>query len=368
MRELPLNGRNFEQLTLLARGVSTYPAGGSSALTSVANAYSIAGARPEGYANMLDGEDMLNWWQRKAGGDVTGRSLGIEAIAEFQTLTGAYVADTGNNRVLGFIDARRVGVDAPSLLTQKADLVIGQPDLQRVLPNYSPSNHFSSDAQTPNNTGFYAAGTGNDPVALAPGMLALLGRYGSNFSLAAASTQSPPWSTNGLNDVEVVVNGVPAAIFRLDQAVVYFQVPYAAPTSGTTDFVVLRPSTGQILAAANFAMQSATPGFYTSNQQGAGQRLRQRRMVVSIAAATPPKPATLSPCGYLAPDSSPTWRMARLPAPRFRRRYHRKCSSACRRLLISNTPAFRPNTPACGRSTYGRRQLFLPDLLPSSSR
>jgi len=57
MRELPLNGRNFEQLILLARGVSTYPAGGSSALTSVANAYSIAGARPEGYANMLDGED-----------------------------------------------------------------------------------------------------------------------------------------------------------------------------------------------------------------------------------------------------------------------------------------------------------------------
>ena len=70
MRELPLNGRNFEQLILLAPGVSTHPAGGSSALTSVANAYSIAGTRPEGYANMLDGEDMLNWWQRNAGGEV----------------------------------------------------------------------------------------------------------------------------------------------------------------------------------------------------------------------------------------------------------------------------------------------------------
>ncbi|HSR06043.1 MAG TPA: carboxypeptidase regulatory-like domain-containing protein, partial [Bryobacteraceae bacterium] len=97
MRELPLNGRNFEQLILLAPGVSTYPAGGSSALTSVANAYSIAGTRPEGYANMLDGEDMLNWWQRNAGGDVTGTSLGIEAIAEFQTLTGTYGAQFGGN-------------------------------------------------------------------------------------------------------------------------------------------------------------------------------------------------------------------------------------------------------------------------------
>ncbi|HVX57889.1 MAG TPA: carboxypeptidase-like regulatory domain-containing protein, partial [Candidatus Saccharimonadales bacterium] len=64
VRELPLNGRDFEQLILLAPGVSSYPAGGSSALTSVANAYSISGARPEGYANLLDGEDMLNWWQR----------------------------------------------------------------------------------------------------------------------------------------------------------------------------------------------------------------------------------------------------------------------------------------------------------------
>ncbi len=97
MRELPLNGRNFEQLILLAPGVSTYPAGGSSALTSVANAYSIAGARPEGYANTLDGEDMLNWWQRNAGGNVTGTSLGIDSIAEFQTITGTFGAQYGGN-------------------------------------------------------------------------------------------------------------------------------------------------------------------------------------------------------------------------------------------------------------------------------
>ncbi|MBV9770615.1 MAG: TonB-dependent receptor [Bryobacterales bacterium] len=97
MRELPLNGRDWEQLILLAPGVTSYPAGGSSALTSVANAYSIAGTRPEGYSNMLDGEDVLNWWQRNAGGDVTGTSLGIDAIAEFQTLTGTYGAQYAGN-------------------------------------------------------------------------------------------------------------------------------------------------------------------------------------------------------------------------------------------------------------------------------
>jgi len=97
MRELPLNGRDWEQLILLAPGVSTYPSGGNSALTSVANAYSIAGTRPEGYSNTLDGEDMLNWWQRNAGGDVTGTTLGIDAIAEFQTLTGTYSAQYAGN-------------------------------------------------------------------------------------------------------------------------------------------------------------------------------------------------------------------------------------------------------------------------------
>ncbi len=97
MRELPLNGRDWEQLILLAPGVSTYPSGGNSALTSVANAYSISGTRPEGYSNQLDGEDMLNWWQRNAGGDVTGTTLGIDAIAEFQTLTGTYGAQNSGN-------------------------------------------------------------------------------------------------------------------------------------------------------------------------------------------------------------------------------------------------------------------------------
>jgi hypothetical protein len=97
MRELPLNGRDWEQLLLLAPGVVSYPQGGSSALTSVANAYSISGTRPEGYANLLDGEDMVNWWQRNAGGDVTGTTLGIDSIAEFQTLTGTYGAQYAGN-------------------------------------------------------------------------------------------------------------------------------------------------------------------------------------------------------------------------------------------------------------------------------
>src|SRR5438105_3340833 len=97
MRELPLNGRNFEQLILLAPGALSYPAGGSSALVGRAATYSISGSRPEGYAILLDGENIQNWWQRGTGAAVTGTSLGIEAITEFQTLTNTYSAEFGGN-------------------------------------------------------------------------------------------------------------------------------------------------------------------------------------------------------------------------------------------------------------------------------
>ena len=97
MRELPLNGRNFEQLVLLAPGAISYPAGGSSALVGRAATYSISGSRPEGYAILLDGENIQNWWQRGTGAAVTGTSLGIEAIAEFQTLTNTYSAEFSGN-------------------------------------------------------------------------------------------------------------------------------------------------------------------------------------------------------------------------------------------------------------------------------
>ncbi len=97
MRELPLNGRNFEQLILLAPGAISYPAGGSSALIGRASTFSVSGARPEGHAILLDGENIQDWWQRGSGAQVTGTSLGVEAIAEFQTLTNTYSAEYGGN-------------------------------------------------------------------------------------------------------------------------------------------------------------------------------------------------------------------------------------------------------------------------------
>src|SRR5260370_37591154 len=97
MRELPLNGRNFEQLILLAPGAISYPAGGSSPFVCRAATFSVSGARPEGHAILLHGENLQDWRQRGSGANVSDTSQRIEAISEFQTLTITYIAEFGCN-------------------------------------------------------------------------------------------------------------------------------------------------------------------------------------------------------------------------------------------------------------------------------
>ena len=96
MRDLPLNGRNFEQLIQLAPGVATQTAFQRSGFQGRADQYSVAGSRPEGQAILLDDENLQTYWN-KGMGSITGNSLGIEAIAEFQTLTNTFSAQFGGN-------------------------------------------------------------------------------------------------------------------------------------------------------------------------------------------------------------------------------------------------------------------------------
>lgn len=96
MVDLPLNGRNFQQLITLAPGVQV----AQTATTSFygkGDTYSIAGGRPEGQAYLLDGTDITNFFNHGTGGGSLGTALGIDAIGEFQTLTNTYSAQFGGN-------------------------------------------------------------------------------------------------------------------------------------------------------------------------------------------------------------------------------------------------------------------------------
>ncbi len=104
MRELPLNGRNFEQLLTLAPGVATIaPAFNvvTGRLYGMMNNYSVSGSRPTGQMFLLDNTDIRDFWEHATGSGYGGTSLGVEAIGEFQVLTNSYTAEfAGNGAVI----------------------------------------------------------------------------------------------------------------------------------------------------------------------------------------------------------------------------------------------------------------------------
>jgi len=97
MRELPLNGRNVEQLLLLASGVSIYQSILAGAFYGTAPTYSVSGSRPNGQAQLLDGTNIQDYFNRGSGAGVVGTSMGVDAIAEFRVLTNTYSAQYGGN-------------------------------------------------------------------------------------------------------------------------------------------------------------------------------------------------------------------------------------------------------------------------------
>jgi hypothetical protein len=96
MRDLPLDGRNYEELIALAPGVTPAGAPGGTIYGNGVD-FSIAGARTEGEEFLLDHTNISDFWNHQAGSGALGTSLGIEAIQEFSVLTNTYSAQFGGN-------------------------------------------------------------------------------------------------------------------------------------------------------------------------------------------------------------------------------------------------------------------------------
>jgi len=94
IRDLPLNGRSFQQLALLQPGVQAALAAGNDVVGGRTPKISINGARPEHNSFLLDGTDINNVYN-KTPGSAAGVLLGVEAVLEFQVLTNAYSAEFG---------------------------------------------------------------------------------------------------------------------------------------------------------------------------------------------------------------------------------------------------------------------------------
>jgi hypothetical protein len=99
MRDLPLNGRDFEELILLAPGVVNNNGAGAlkNSFTGNSNYWSVSGSRSNGQGELLDGTDIQNYQNRGAGSGILGTTLGVDSISEFQMLTNTYGAQYGGN-------------------------------------------------------------------------------------------------------------------------------------------------------------------------------------------------------------------------------------------------------------------------------
>jgi hypothetical protein len=103
VRDLPLEGRNYESLISLAPGVLSIAANAGvtgAAFYGQQTNYSASGGRPEGQAFLLDNTDISNFWNHAVGASGTGSALGVEAIQELVLLTNTYGAEYGGNGVV----------------------------------------------------------------------------------------------------------------------------------------------------------------------------------------------------------------------------------------------------------------------------
>ena len=96
MRDLPLNGRSYDQLALLSPGVVFQPNGTRNQTQGSGLRLTSNGARSDANLYLLDGTT-VNDHSSQGPGSAGGQNLGVEAIREFRVLTHNFSAEYGRN-------------------------------------------------------------------------------------------------------------------------------------------------------------------------------------------------------------------------------------------------------------------------------
>lgn len=96
IKDLPLNGRSFDNLIALNPGAISYGLKSPNTITSMGNTFSVAGRRPMDNIFLLNGVEYTGSSQLSVTpGGVSGDLLGIDAVREFNVLTETYSAEYG---------------------------------------------------------------------------------------------------------------------------------------------------------------------------------------------------------------------------------------------------------------------------------
>jgi Carboxypeptidase regulatory-like domain/TonB dependent receptor-like, beta-barrel len=97
IRELPLNGRSYDQLALIQPGVttaSTGQTGGAAFAYGTGARFAVGGQRPTSNSFLLDGTNINDQGNGTPGG-AAGTNLGVDTIQEFRILTNGFKAEYG---------------------------------------------------------------------------------------------------------------------------------------------------------------------------------------------------------------------------------------------------------------------------------
>jgi hypothetical protein len=96
VKDLPLNGRSFDNLIALNPGAVNFVLKSPQTITSNGNTFSVAGRRPLDNLLLLNGIEYTGSSQLSVTpGGVSGDLLGIDAVREFNVLTNTYGAEYG---------------------------------------------------------------------------------------------------------------------------------------------------------------------------------------------------------------------------------------------------------------------------------
>jgi hypothetical protein len=96
VKELPLNGRSFDNLITLNPGAVNFALKSANTSTSNGNTFTVAGRRPSDNIVLLNGIEYTGSSQLAiTPGGVSGQLLGIDAVREFNVLTDTYSAEYG---------------------------------------------------------------------------------------------------------------------------------------------------------------------------------------------------------------------------------------------------------------------------------
>jgi hypothetical protein len=90
IQQLPLNGRNYAQLFSIVPGVNQNQVVSGGANFGSSPRFSVAGSRTTTGSFLLDGVEIRTFWGSGGGTAILGTSLGVESIAEFQTMTSTF--------------------------------------------------------------------------------------------------------------------------------------------------------------------------------------------------------------------------------------------------------------------------------------